>query len=387
MKTRLLICLLVMMALVACGGNEAVEPQAEPTAVADVINTNTQEETIEPTDVPAEKLEPTEAPTEAPESTAIPTEEPEPTAVPTEEPAPTAEPAPDVPEVIDLAVLPGRDAYDNFHESNALTFTLVDGSGNETTMAFAVTVDLQRVPELTLVQELAGNPGEGAWETVLVNGNMYNFTPEFGCSIFAVDENVDPMSQLFTDEFAVTGEATLAEIGVEIDGILTDRYAITLENLVDADVTDAELSIASAYVARDGGYLLRLELVGTGSFEEGAEPGAFSLIKAFRPLTEPLVAIPPTGCLDEVANTDKYPLPDDATSVSSVNGEVSFSSPSNLDTILAFYRETLVAEGWTLADEVILGSFAYLDFTKDGVTLNVNAVQNGDVVWTTLSEE
>ena len=61
------------------------------------------------------------------------------------------------------------------------------------------------------------------------------------------------------------GEAFLAEAGITTNGVLVDRYEITLDNVDPEDAAEYE-SFTEAYIdiARDGGYLVRLVMNGTG---------------------------------------------------------------------------------------------------------------------------
>jgi hypothetical protein len=63
----------------------------------------------------------------------------------------------------------------------------------------------------------------------------------------------------------LTGEALLLEAGITTNGVTVDRFAITLEN-IQAGAESEYVSLTEAYIdiARDGGYLVRLALNGTG---------------------------------------------------------------------------------------------------------------------------
>jgi hypothetical protein len=47
----------------------------------------------------------------------------------------------------------------------------------------------------------------------------------------------------------------------------------------------------------------------------------------------------------------------------------------------------MVADGWTLTDDTVMGSFARLTFTKDSQTVNILPLQNGPIVAVTIEEE
>jgi hypothetical protein len=63
----------------------------------------------------------------------------------------------------------------------------------------------------------------------------------------------------------LTGDASLSEVGITSNGVLVDRYEITLDN-IDPEESNEYETITDSYVdiARDGGYLVRLVLSGTG---------------------------------------------------------------------------------------------------------------------------
>jgi hypothetical protein len=62
------------------------------------------------------------------------------------------------------------------------------------------------------------------------------------------------------------GEALLSEPGIMTNGVLVDRYEITLAN-VDPEDANEYTSFTDAYIdiARDGGHLVRLAMNGTGT--------------------------------------------------------------------------------------------------------------------------
>ncbi|MDH3471332.1 MAG: hypothetical protein OEM94_08470, partial [Acidimicrobiia bacterium] len=67
------------------------------------------------------------------------------------------------------------------------------------------------------------------------------------------------------DSGDLTGDAFLSEAGIMSNGVLVDRYAITLDNVDPEDLNEYE-SFTEAYVdiARDGGHMVRLVLSGSG---------------------------------------------------------------------------------------------------------------------------
>jgi hypothetical protein len=63
----------------------------------------------------------------------------------------------------------------------------------------------------------------------------------------------------------LTGDALLSDAGLMTNGVLVDRYEITLDN-IDPEESNEYETLTEAYVdiAREGGFLVRLVLSGTG---------------------------------------------------------------------------------------------------------------------------
>ena len=63
----------------------------------------------------------------------------------------------------------------------------------------------------------------------------------------------------------LTGDAALVEVGIMTNGVLIDRYEITMENIDPEDSNEYEtLTEAHVDIAREGGHLVSLVLSGTG---------------------------------------------------------------------------------------------------------------------------
>jgi hypothetical protein len=67
------------------------------------------------------------------------------------------------------------------------------------------------------------------------------------------------------------------------------------------------------------------------------------------------------------------PLPEDAEDVSYEFDELAFTSPSDVATLIDFYRAALAAEGWQeLSDSTLVeAEFAYAEFEQDGETMAI----------------
>lgn len=78
----------------------------------------------------------------------------------------------------------------------------------------------------------------------------------------------DDLTAGFDLQGGFTGQANRVETGVEIEGIVAARYEIRAENLsTDSDFSN--VTDASLYIARDGGYIVRVEVNGTAMSGQG----------------------------------------------------------------------------------------------------------------------
>jgi hypothetical protein len=136
-----------------------------------------------------------------------------------------------------------------------------------------------------------------------------------------------------------------------------------------------------------------------GSDEEPATPAASNLQPATATLAPPTATpVPPTATPqpptatpvptdtpapeDEAADASALPavpLPEDAEEVSYEFGELAFTSPSDVATLVDFFRDALAGEGWQeLSDaSLVEEEFAYAEFEQDGETLVITLFGSG----------
>jgi hypothetical protein len=128
-----------------------------------------------------------------------------------------------------------------------------------------------------------------------------------------------------------------------------------------------------------------------GSDEDAATPAASNTQPAAATLAPPTaIPVPPTATAvpatatpaptdtptpqDEAGDASALPdvpLPEDAEAVSYEFGELAFTSPSDVATLVDFFRDALAGEGWQeLSDaSLVEEEFAYAEFEQDGETL------------------
>jgi hypothetical protein len=246
-------------------------------------------------------------------------------------------------------------------------------------------------------------------ESAAVDGQLYTLQPGGECAQSAPG---NPPSGAFSLlPTALTGTAQRVETGVEINGLLTDRYAIQAENLVpNAEInlqqitSDGESTITSTvtvrltgsgslFRVREGGFAVRLELLDAKTateedffFKVGSEMKAsrlFDLIPT--PAGTPPIA-PPAGCGAAAPVVEQsYPMMDDASMVIQESGQLIYQTNHTLAEAKAFYLTEMDSAGWTKTGETSVGPIAELTFTKGDQTVSVTLMQTGDTVTVTVA--
>lgn len=97
---------------------------------------------------------------------------------------------------------------------------------------------------------------------------------------------------------------------------------------------------------------------------------------ALPPTATPTAVAEPTAEVTSTAALPDVPLPDDAQDVSYEFQELLFSSPSDVATLLAFYRTTLTNDDWQEQTDsaLVSDSLAFTNFDRDGETIGVTII-------------
>jgi hypothetical protein len=347
---------------------------------------------------------------EAPTSTAVADDEsggsePEPTPVPAassdeETPEPSAE---DVKETLDLSdssVLRVPFGTAGYHVRLDLTFEETGSDGTVTEGEMRIDGDHVFEPfgeSLTFVViENQETLTEEQFTVVRIEESGYFILPDGTCISTEVTGFEDSFVELLEAETFLTNEVELIESGVMVNGVLADRYAIESENIVGSPEAGGgemtELEEGSIAVARDGGYLVQLIIDGrsTGSIlgdgEESETDIRYEL--NFEPTDEVTeIPLPPACEATAGAGTD-YPILDDAFERSSFEGILTYQTNYILDDVMAFYREEMGNDGWTLESDELFPPLVSYIFSRDGEQVEVVIVLDTetDIVNVTIME-
>lgn len=199
-------------------------------------------------------------------------------------------------------------------------------------------------------------------------------SPSMGCATIPAGELQDPFTLLLDLGGFLTGEAPRLRPDQEVNGMPVYRFAIDDSNVVPDELDVAEVTDGTIYIAQDGGYVVRLEINGTGTSEElSGEPGLVGQISYsldYYDFNQPLQIEPPEGCTQAAADLE-YPVTDDAYQLSVLPGIVSYRTNISLDEVIQFYKAEMAAAGWTLTDEFAAGPAALLSFSGEAGSVQV----------------
>lgn len=270
-----------------------------------------------------------------------------------------------------------------------------------TTLEFYMTVEEERVGYVfadgsrtispnasTMTFNMEGSAGGGLGETMTVTqieDAFYYVAPPNDCISLAGQSGFENPFALFLDTGGfLTEEAERVLPDETINGVDSYHYELSQENLLSWSVYD--IYEADLYVAKEGGYVVRLLITGFGVNEvvsgDTAQEG--DIYYELNNIPEVVSAISiPEGCEEATAVTTDYPVMDDATAVQSGPGFFSYETQASFDDVIAFYKDTLTANNeWAVAQEIIQEPNATITFTGTGGTLLVNLGpgQNGGVL-------
>ncbi len=211
----------------------------------------------------------------------------------------------------------------------------------------------------------------------------YVYSPKLGCLALDTDE-FDISNIPFSDQDGMLiGTAQKIEKSIMVNGVLTDKYElsennINFDNIENGDVF--EFIEGSIWMAREG-YLIRLEMTGTGtSTTLTGETELFGDIFYeinFTLVPGPLVINPPEECdLDASGNLkSSLPLTDDAFNISSIGDSLlTYNTTKSVEVLMSFFSQEMQANGYTLDTEIVVGTLITMRFTKDIDVVNILAV-------------
>lgn len=369
MKKYLSILLLLTLLTAACNvpaeessTDDDILPTLVPTiAVADTVNQNVQVETVEQPETSVEESA---------------------DAVSSEEPAAQSSEEDSGETVINLDDTFIYDEPQGMDYRTTLEFymTVLNADGEEEDIGYVYAEGGRTVqPDAsTMTFNMEGNAGGGLGDTMIVTrieDAFYYVMPPNECISLAGQGGIENPFALFLDTGGfLTEDAQRVLPDETINGVPSYHYALNQDNLLSWDVY--EIDDADLYIAKEGGYVVRLLITGFGLSEvvsgNPAQEGDIYYELNFIPGAVPAIGVP-SGCQQADAITTEYPVLDDATAVQTAPGFFTYETQTPFDDVIKFYKTELTKdEEWVVTQEIIQEPNASVIFTGVDGTLMVN---------------
>lgn len=222
---------------------------------------------------------------------------------------------------------------------------------------------------------------------VMGNNEVFNFTQildtqyvvysGFGCQSGSPGMQENPFAVMLDTGGMLTGDAQF--IGEEtVNGVSTYAYAVTKDNVDPSDPAGAgveTLTEGRVYLAKDGGYAVRLQLTGTGRNEllsgDASLLGNIVYELNYLDFNQPVDIQIPEGCASAGNAEFKYPVPGDVVNLTDLGGMTGFNTVLDANGVVAFYKTEMAALGCGAPQEIVTGTAGSLAFPCPDGTVNV----------------
>ncbi len=354
-QARIIVGLLIVLSLAACGGGNKAATGGDTGASGDVTVATEAAATKEPVQAEATKAPALEAA--------------QPTAVPTVEPTEEA-----------LSITSRADGLDKLQSYRARWTS----EWNATEAGKTVTITWDWNEEFTsepkalhfvLNSTSSDEPAEqGKMEIWQIGDMSYMMMGEAGAEeCISVSNEEDQFERGLFNPSSLGSLNDARYVGMDnVNGIRARHYKYDEKaaSLTGFSKVDGEI-----WVAVDGGYvvkdIMRWEggLGFLGAVTEGAQDGKGQWTWELSDVNQPIIIEPPANC--ESAAGD-LPLMDDATEQTTFGDMISYKTAAKLDQVVAFYQDEMARAGWQAEGEpMTTDAFAQLGFTKDSQTVSI----------------
>ena len=222
---------------------------------------------------------------------------------------------------------------------------------------------------------------------VMGNNEVFTFTQildtqyivysGFGCQSGTPGLQENPFAVMLDTGGMLTGEAQF--FGEEtVNGVAAYAYTLTMDNIDPNDPAGAgviTLNESWIYVAKDGGYVVRVRLVGQGRNEllsgDSTLVGDIVYELNYLDFNQPVNVQIPRGCTSEGNAEFKYPVPDDVVNLTDLGGMTGFNTGLDINAAIEFYKTEMAALGCSAPQEIVAVPAATLAFPCPDGTVNV----------------
>ena len=202
----------------------------------------------------------------------------------------------------------------------------------------------------------------------LIGGTYTIYSQDVGCATLPAGEFDDPFTILVDLGGFLTGQAARMRPDEEVNGVPVYRFALENSNVEPSELDVEEITSGAIYVAKEGEYLVRLEMAGRGTSDmlsgDPALVGDVNYLLNYFDFDQPVTITPPEECAAQAGGTGEFPMVEDATDVFAMAGLMSYTSKLDFEAVLQFYKDQMPQAGWTLAEEFVAGPVGLMTFTN-----------------------
>jgi hypothetical protein len=275
--------------------------------------------------------------------------------------------------------------FDSYQMTMVLQFTGKNATGETVVQSMDAELGFSKDPLATSVVINFTGPeqvlGEGAIEMTQLEDITYMVVPEMGC-VTTTGENLfdaNPfIGMLSPDEFLDNLDDAKYEGEETVNDIRTYHYSYDKQAFANSDFNDVNEAEGHVYIAKEGGFLVRMVLVATGQmdlFDVGTKEDGELLVEIdLTNVNEPVEIVKPAACETGPGGANaEFPMVDGASDIASFAGVLSYKTPLSVEDVLAFYEKAMVDEGWMKDEDgsFVGGGTALLTYLRDDETVNL----------------
>lgn len=247
----------------------------------------------------------------------------------------------------------------------------VDASGARTLNPLAMSMAFEGAGSPELASQLP-------LKFSLIEGSYTIYSQTVGCATIPAGELDNPFALLLDLGGFLTGQAARVRPDEVVNGVEVYRFAIDKSNVDETELDVASIDSGAIYVAKEGAYIVRLELAGRGTNEAlSGDPsleGEVSYRLDYFDFDQPVAVAVPAECAEAAASD--YPMVDDAFDIAGVAGLLSYDTHQEFSAVVQFYKDQMPLAGWTQAEEFIVGPLALLTFSGADGTVQVTVTSD-----------
>ncbi|MDO9086230.1 MAG: hypothetical protein Q7U53_08490 [Anaerolineaceae bacterium] len=286
----------------------------------------------------------------------------------------------------------GLNKLDSFRTQLIQSLNGMDENGNTTNITvrnFQEVIKPLNIVHMKMEMETDVKPIQ-TFEVYRYENEVYLFESEettkndAECTPFT--ENVDALnldgndlglSLLFSD--LEVGD--ILEKNIIVNGIRVDHYRVNNVAMVNSTLSNVKAEI---WYARNGAYIVRFNGEANGeAYSEEEDVNVSGTIRWQFDLTDvnTVTDIPlPVSCkLASEGGVNDVPLPENVQEISKIGSMLNFSSPDDASSLADYYRNEMVAAGYSLNDETIFDDFYVLTYLRaeETVTIIITGMDGG----------